>query len=254
MALGLRPDPAHCSGWRWRYLQRPGCRSAAPCRTQPGPRCPKATRAALVGGGVASRVCATPGRCEPCPCPLPALAQRHPRCSPATAEKLSPGFRQCAAVTTHFSLMMDAPQKPTPWLFTRWTCGSGRKSCPWVCINRWGRRVGCEGFVWLQDRLCLGCADPERLLRGDPLPLRPLLCRRGGQHCPRTCRCPVALLLPLLLGWAVINLSVKLGASKSQALPQAPPISVLPVTSLTRDKILTTHFIWASNCLGTSGA
>lgn len=50
---------------------------------------------------------------SPVPCSSPALAQCCPRCSPATAV-ISPGFRQCAAVTTHFSLMMDAPQKPTP--------------------------------------------------------------------------------------------------------------------------------------------
>ena len=117
-----------------------------------------------------------------------------------------------------------------------------------------GKKGGMRGFCLAAGQAVLRLCRPRAATpRGPPAPPS-LLCRRGGQHCPRTCRCPVALLLPLLLGWAVINLSVKLGASKSQALPQAPPISVLPVTSLTRDKILTTHFIWASNCLSTSGA
>lgn len=103
-------------------------------------------------------------------------------CSPATAVTLSPGCRQCAAVTTHFSLMMDPPQKPTPLLSTRWTCGSRGKSHLRVCASQWGRRVGSRDFVWLQDRLWLGCTDialTEMLLVGVSLHLHALCCHRG---------------------------------------------------------------------------
>lgn len=70
VALGPRPDPAHCSHWRWWYLQRPGCRNAAiwglgALKELVLRCCPSWWR-----GSQGSVQCLVPGQCKPCPASL----------------------------------------------------------------------------------------------------------------------------------------------------------------------------------------